>query len=635
MGMAVDDLIDDAVKDVADGRAVDWQAIAPRVRSDAERERLNCLRVVAAIADVHRSSLGADAAPPPEAATTQSDDSADQAGDAWGRYRLIEQVGAGSFGSVYRAWDPQLEREVAIKILHRQVTDEMLRERILLEGRALAKVRHPNVVSVFGVESHGDRVGLCMEFVHGETLESRLSAIGTFGAREALLVGQDLCRALAAVHHAGFVHRDIKARNIMRERGTGRTVLMDFGTGRQLDRAIRAGRPELAGTPMYMAPEVLAGQAASACSDVYSVGVLLYHVVTGEYPVDGRTIDDLRAAHMLGRRTPIAERAPDLPVRFMHAVEHALAANPEQRCPSTGALLEELVAADTGPRTLGWAKRVVNWTLGGVGLLAALTLLGIVNTRYFNAILGRSDYANEGVRDWLYWGTVSSVAPAVLFTVALLAFALLAALKRALVGSWKLAGRIEFAVVAGARRLHLDELPVLSSLVLLVSASILIATWLYFSALLGGLLNLFPDVSTTASENLAFLSPAFTPYHQTYRASFIWVTIACAFLWYPVLRRAHQSGEPLNRGVIAGGIAVTVLSALLLDFPYRLLVHSEFEAARWRENSCYIIGERADQFLLFCPDLPPPRNRAVAKADRQLERAGGKQNIFSGLLTHP
>jgi len=632
--MSGDDLIEGAAGDVADGRPVAWHALTPRARTASERDRLECLRIVATIADVHRSSAAAENEPRGEETLALEDAHADETGEAWGRYRLIEQVGAGSFGSVHRAWDPQLEREVAIKILRRHVTDDRLRDDLLHEGRALAKVRHPNVVSVFGVESHGDRVGLCMEFVHGETLESRLQAFGTSGAREALLVGLDVCRALAAVHHAGFVHRDVKARNIMRERGSGRTVLMDFGTGQRLDQAIRTGRPELAGTLMYMAPEVLAGQPASACSDVYSVGVLLYRLVTAEYPVEGRTIDELHAAHRAGRHTLIAERAPGLPMRFTRAVEQALAANPEQRCPSAGALLEQLAAADAPGETRRWARYVLLSGLSAGGVAAGLTLLGIVNTRYFNAILARSDFANEGPREWLYWGVVSSVAPVVLFTFALLAVGLLGVCRRLLVTSSSLASRCESASIESARRLHLDEAAAQASVALLLSTSVLIGAWWYFSPLLDGLLNLYPNVSMAASENLAFLSPEFEPYHQAYRASFIWVTIACVFSWYPVLKRALRTGEPLNRGVVAAGLAVTLLSLLLLDFPYRLLVHSEFEAARWRGANCYLIGERGDDFLLFCPEGQSPRNRTVSKNSADLERAGGKQNIFSSLANH-
>src|SRR6185436_10816329 len=133
----------------------------------------------------------------------------------------------------------------------------------LREGRALARVRDSHVVNVLGVETHEDQIALCMEFVHGETLEDSLRRHGTLNAREAALVGEDVCRALAAVHLAGFIHRDVKARNVMRERA-GRIVLMDFGTGRDADELRKAGPAGMAGTPLYMAPEVLAGLPASA-----------------------------------------------------------------------------------------------------------------------------------------------------------------------------------------------------------------------------------------------------------------------------------------------------------------------------------------------------------------------------------
>ena len=210
--------------------------------------------------------------------------SAEGAGQ-WGRYPLLQKVGEGAFGSVYRAWDPELEREIAIKILHQHISDSELKERLLHEGRALAKIRHANVVNVLGVESHQDRVGLCMEFVRGETLETELSAHGTLGAREAALVGQDVCRALAAVHSAGFVHRDVKARNVMREQG-GRIVLMDFGTGRETE-AARAARSTWRARRFTWRPKCSPGDKPRPSSDVYSVGVLMYHLVTGEYPVDG------------------------------------------------------------------------------------------------------------------------------------------------------------------------------------------------------------------------------------------------------------------------------------------------------------------------------------------------------------
>jgi serine/threonine protein kinase/tetratricopeptide (TPR) repeat protein len=340
--MPPDNPVDRAMEAIADGRAVDWSALEKEARTDDERERLKYLRLVGAVADLHRaiahSLEDGEEAPTTSAPDQVSIESADQS-ESWGKYRLVEKVGEGAFGSVYRARDPELEREVAIKILHQDVSDNQLRERLLREGRALAQVEHPNVVRVFGVESHQERVGLCMEFIRGETLGTVVRTQGVRNAREATLVGEDVCRALAAVHRAGFVHRDVKSGNVMRDRA-GRIVLMDFSAGRQADRNI-SGAFDRVGTPMYMAPEVLAGAPASVSSDVYSVGVLLYHLVTAEYPVEGRTVHDLLHAHREGRRRLLIERRPDLPMPFVQVVERALAAVP-LRYASAGTLLEAL-----------------------------------------------------------------------------------------------------------------------------------------------------------------------------------------------------------------------------------------------------------------------------------------------------
>ena len=144
---------------------------------------------------------------------------------------MLERVGEGAFGEVYRAWDTRLDREVALKLLRRQDWSHAGdASAVIDEGRMLAQVRHPNVVTVHGADRIAGRVGLWMEFIHGRTLEQLLHERGPFGAGEATLIGLDVCRALSAVHRAGLLHRDIKAQNVMREDG-GRIVLMDFGTG--------------------------------------------------------------------------------------------------------------------------------------------------------------------------------------------------------------------------------------------------------------------------------------------------------------------------------------------------------------------------------------------------------------------
>jgi TolB-like protein len=290
--------------------------------------RSNPLRTAAATPGAPSGSSGAQA-PVPE---------------RWGSLVVRERVGAGVFGEVYRAYDEQLQREVALKLLRvGSRSSDRLAAKVLNEGRLLARLRHPNVVLVHGVEARGDRVGLWMEFVRGCTLEQLLDRQGLFGAREAALIGQDLCRALAAVHAAGLVHRDVKAQNVMREEG-GRVVLMDFGTGVPV-REDESGRgAPAAGTPLYLAPELLEGGEATASSDLYSLGVLLYHLVTGGYPVVAASLGELKEAHQRGRRR-LHDARPDLPDAFIQAIDRALAPNPAERHASAGAMQEALTRA--------------------------------------------------------------------------------------------------------------------------------------------------------------------------------------------------------------------------------------------------------------------------------------------------
>jgi serine/threonine protein kinase len=220
----------------------------------------------------------------------------------WGHLRLKAHAGQGGFGHVYRAWDSRLDREVALKLLpstRRRPAGGVVSA--IDEGRLLARVRHPNVVTIYGAEQIDDIVGLWMEFVHGKTLSALLSRHVPFDVAEATEICLDLSAALSAVHEAGILHGDIKASNVMRARD-GRIVLIDFGASRaQGDRSMAAG------TPPYLAPEVLQGDPVTVRSDIYSLGVLLFHLVTDEYPVAGRT--EWANLHPSLRR--VVERAAD------------------------------------------------------------------------------------------------------------------------------------------------------------------------------------------------------------------------------------------------------------------------------------------------------------------------------------
>ena len=198
-------------------------------------------------------------------------------------------------------------------------------------------MKHPHVATVFGAERRSGLVGLWMELVEGETLEAMLLRVGRFNAREVALIGIDVCSALSAVHAAGLLHRDVKAQNVMRDRN-GRLVLMDFGTGRDAVSDEGAFVHDEVGTPLYMAPELFGGGKASVQSDIYSVGVLLYRLVTGSVPIEAHSPESLKAAHLAGQRVRLADVRSDLPLAFIRVVERALSIDPAERYRSAGEL---------------------------------------------------------------------------------------------------------------------------------------------------------------------------------------------------------------------------------------------------------------------------------------------------------
>jgi serine/threonine protein kinase len=181
---------------------------------------------------------------------------------------------------VFRARDATLERDVALKLYRPELSRDPARRAALLdEARRMARVRHDHVLPVYGADVHHGRLGFWMELVEGETLEEALQRSGTVPADEACRIGASIAGALAAVHDAGIVHGDVKAANVIRDRD-GKIFLTDFGSGA----AVSSGSEESSGrsgTPLYMAPETLLSGERTPRSDLYSLGVLLFRMVTG------------------------------------------------------------------------------------------------------------------------------------------------------------------------------------------------------------------------------------------------------------------------------------------------------------------------------------------------------------------
>jgi serine/threonine protein kinase len=392
-----DDLLRIATS-ISDASA-DWSELSASAPASMDPAMLRELEAIARIARAHREAVGG----PP------THDHAPQSTHAqWGRFALKQELGEGSFGRVYRAHDPRLDRDIALKRYKTAPSRKGDLEALLSEGRLLARVKHANVVVVHSLEAHGDEVGLSMELVEGRTLGEEVRVNGPLGFREAALIALDLCRALSAIHAAGLIHRDVKPQNVMRERG-GRIVLMDFGLGREARKSLPEA--ERVGTPLYMAPEVFEGGQATVASDIYSLGVLLFFMVTNAHPVTARTRTELEAAHRQGRRLLVRDLRPDLPDAFAEVIERATARSPEARFSSAGSMHGALAVA------LGMSSEEIvrkaeptwsTWVARSASAAAALLVAVALAIGGFTWYAGRADSqaSNNG----------SAAAPAVAST---------------------------------------------------------------------------------------------------------------------------------------------------------------------------------------------------------------------------
>ena len=339
---------------IADGLSVDWEDERARATTPGN-SLLDTLTEIASVGAAHR------------AARQQFDtEETCQVLDRWRHLTILEALGSGQFGTVSRAYDPTLQIEVALKLSALHPAETFDASRALHEARQLAKVHHPNVVRVYGADYSDGRAGIWMDLVRGRTLAD-ISNGQRFGAGEAGNIGIQMCRALAAVHGEGVLHGDIKPNNVIR-RETGDFVLVDFGASRTLEET-PGGERELAGTLVYMAPEVLKGAPRSRTSDIYSLGVLLFRIVTETYPVFADSVDAMLAAYASRQRKRLRDLRPDLPGYFVDAVERAVDPDPAARWSSAAALEAALrqPAVDASARRTWWREAAV-----GVVLLLAL-----------------------------------------------------------------------------------------------------------------------------------------------------------------------------------------------------------------------------------------------------------------------
>jgi eukaryotic-like serine/threonine-protein kinase len=261
-----------------------------------------------------------------------------------GRYEVVELIGRGGMSSVWRSHDRLLDRTIAIKVLHEQFTrDEEYVERFRREARSVAQLSHPNIVTVIDRGEDEGRQYIVFEYVEGENLKQLIERSGPLPVREALLLALQMARALGFAHERGLIHRDVKPQNVLLNED-GQPKMTDFGIARSVDVEGVTITGTVLGTSEYIAPEQARGQRVDALTDVYSLGVVLYELLTGRVPFQGENFVAIALRHVNEPAPNVLELRPDCPPRAGLAVERAMAKRPEERFASMNELCAELQA---------------------------------------------------------------------------------------------------------------------------------------------------------------------------------------------------------------------------------------------------------------------------------------------------
>jgi serine/threonine-protein kinase len=262
-----------------------------------------------------------------------------------GRYRLEAKLGSGGMSTVYLGRDQTLDRQVAVKVMHREMSEQPDQlERFRQEARAVAKLSHPNVVSVIDAGEDGGYPYIVFEYVEGETLKQRIARDGALDPQEAIAYAIEIARGLSVAHARKMVHRDIKPQNVLID-SEGRAKLTDFGISRQLEQDGMTATGRVLGTTDYVAPEQAMGHGADPRSDIYSLGVVLYEMLIGQVPFSADSQVGVAMKHVNEELPDVQRRRPEVSAAVALVVERATAKDPGERYQDVGEMIDDLSTA--------------------------------------------------------------------------------------------------------------------------------------------------------------------------------------------------------------------------------------------------------------------------------------------------
>jgi eukaryotic-like serine/threonine-protein kinase len=295
------------------------------------------------------------------------------------RFRLEEQIGAGGMSTVYRAYDTTLERSVAIKLMHRDISsDPDQLERFRREARAVARLNHPNVVTVIDFGQDDGSPYIVLEFVEGETLKQRIKRVGRLPVAEAVAYAIEIGRALSAAHSVRLVHRDVKPQNVLIDQ-EGRAKVTDFGIARSLEVHGLTATGRVLGTTDYVAPEQALGHGVTEQSDVYSLGIVLYEMLASEPPFRAESQVAVAMKHVQERIPDVQRVRPDVSATLASVVDRATAKELGNRYDTAADLVHDLeqvlaIEAARAGETTGEATTVLQSLEGETSEFAPLRL---------------------------------------------------------------------------------------------------------------------------------------------------------------------------------------------------------------------------------------------------------------------
>jgi eukaryotic-like serine/threonine-protein kinase len=263
------------------------------------------------------------------------------------RYKIVEHIGGGGMADVYRAHDTLLDRPVAVKILRSQFTgDEEFVRRFRNEAQAAARLSHSHIVNVFDVGRDEDIYYIVMEYIQGETLKDHIQKKDKLAIDEAIGIALQICGALEHAHQNNLIHCDIKPHNILMGRG-GRIKVTDFGIARAVTSATMTQTGTIIGSVHYISPEQVKGAMASVTSDVYSLGVVLYEMLTGQLPFTGENPISIALKHLQEEVTPPGQLNSEIPPILEATILKALSKDPAKRYPSISSMMHDLEVVRT------------------------------------------------------------------------------------------------------------------------------------------------------------------------------------------------------------------------------------------------------------------------------------------------